>query len=77
MERLKNLLRQTEFRILLFFVSLILFSWPIVNFSDLKRLDIMFVYLFLAWAAVILLLFLVGKSLDDQRSSEETENGRK
>jgi hypothetical protein len=77
MERLKNLLRQTEFRILLFFVSLILFSWPIVNFSDLKRLDIMFVYLFLAWGAVILLLFLVGRSLDDHGSNEDTENGRK
>lgn len=65
MERLKSLLRQPEFRILLFFVSLVLFSWPVVNFSDLKRLDIMFVYLFLAWGAVILVLYLVGRSLDD------------
>jgi hypothetical protein len=77
MERFKNLLKQTEFHILLFCVSLVLFGWPVVNFSDMQRLEIRFVYLFMAWGVVILLLYLVGRSLGESASPEENEDGRK
>jgi hypothetical protein len=77
MERFKNLLRQTEFHVLLFCVSLVLFGWPVVNFSDLQRLEIRFVYLFLAWGVVILLLYLVGRSLGEPAAPEENEDSRK
>ncbi|HMK33889.1 MAG TPA: hypothetical protein VK463_02400 [Desulfomonilaceae bacterium] len=77
MERLKNLLRQTEFPIFLFFVSLVLFNWPVVNLSDVHRLEIPFIYLFTTWGIVVLLLYLAGKSLGDQPSSEETDSDKK
>jgi hypothetical protein len=77
MERFKHLLRQTEFHVLLFCVSLVLFGWPVVNFSDMQRLEIRFIYLFLAWGVVILLLYLVGRSLGEPAAPEETEDGRK
>lgn len=77
MERFKSLLRQTEFHVLLFCVSIVLFGWPVVNFSDLHRLEIRFVYLFAAWGVVILLLYLVGRSLGEPTAPEENEDNRK
>jgi hypothetical protein len=73
MERLRSLLRQREFHVLLFFLSAILVSWPFVTFSDVERLKVMFKYLFLTWGVIILLLFLVSRSLVDSSDSEETE----
>jgi uncharacterized membrane protein AbrB (regulator of aidB expression) len=77
MERLSNLFKQTDFQIFLFVLSMILFGWPIVHFSDLDRFETMFYYLFGAWTVVIFLLFMVSRSLSDQTSSEETENQKK
>lgn len=77
MERLWNLFRQTGFHIFLFFLSLVLFGWPVVHFSDIKRLEIMFYYLFAAWGFVIFLLFVVSRGLSDPAETEETENGKK
>lgn len=77
MERLRNLFRQTGFHIFLFFLSLVLFGWPVVNFSDVQRLEIMFYYLFAAWGFVIFLLFVVSRGLSDRAEAEETENGKK
>jgi hypothetical protein len=63
MERFKKLFRQTEFHIVLFFLSLVLFGWPIVHFPDAHRAENMFVYLFLAWGMVIVVLYLVSTTL--------------
>lgn len=73
MKRLKALFRQTEFHILLFFMCLFLFDWPLATMAGVKQLHDMFVYLFAMWAIVILLLFLVGRS---QRKSDDSEDGQ-
>ncbi len=76
MERLKALLRQTEFHLLLFVLCMVLFGWPVVTFPDIRRLEVMFVYLFVAWTIVIFLLFLVSRSLgtaDDSTKNEHSE----
>jgi hypothetical protein len=73
MKRLKALFRQTEFHILLFFMCLFLFDWPLATMAGVDQLDTMFVYLFTMWAIVIFLLFLVGRS---QRTSEDPEDGQ-
>ncbi len=77
MERLRKLFKQTGFHIFLFFLSLILFGWPLVHFSNVKRLEVMFYYLFAAWALVIVLLFVVSRGLSESAETEETENGKK
>jgi hypothetical protein len=74
MGRLKVLLRQKDFHVLLFHVCLVLFGWPIVSFDSIERVQAMFVYLFVVWAVVILLLFLVARSVD---ASEPLEDSRK
>lgn len=70
MERFSSLLRQTEFQVLLFFVCLFLFGWPLATSADLKQLEWMFIYLFVAWAIVVLLLFLVSRSRNGADDSE-------
>lgn len=73
MDKLRALLRQTEFQALLFFVCLVLFSWPVVSFGDVERLEVMFVYLFTAWTVVIFLLFLVSRSQEIPIQTEKSE----
>jgi hypothetical protein len=77
MERLKALFRQTEFHVLLFCGSLLLLTWPLVSSSDVDRIQTMFVYLFLAWGVIVLLLFLVSRSLDTGNESDGTESGNR
>lgn len=73
MQRLRALMGETEFHVLLFFLCIVLFGWPFVSFSDIARLEVMFVYLFIAWTVVIGLLFLVGRSQAVQEKSEDSE----
>ncbi|MFH1117293.1 MAG: hypothetical protein V1792_25525 [Pseudomonadota bacterium] len=70
MERFRELLRQTEFHVLLFFVCLFLFGWPLATSVDVNQLELMFVYIFAAWSIVVLLLFLVSRSQDDGDDAE-------
>jgi hypothetical protein len=63
--------------LLLFHICLILFGWPLVTFQDIQRVKTMFIYLFVAWAAVIVLLFLVSRSVDGPISPEESQTGKK
>ena len=77
MERLRALFQQTEFHVLLFCASLVLLGWPLVSFSDVNRLQVMFVYLFIAWAAIVILLFLVSRSLEAGEESDDAESGNK
>ena len=77
MARIKKVLGRWEFQLLLFHVSLVLFGWPLVTFQDINRVKTMFVYLFLAWATVIGLLFLVSRSLAEPSPSEDIQDGEK
>jgi hypothetical protein len=74
MERLRELFRQREFHLLLFCLSIVLLSWPLVSFSDVERLKTMFVYLFLGWAVIIVLLLAVSNSLRDPPKKQTAED---
>jgi hypothetical protein len=63
MERIKDLLRQSEFHLIFFFMCIVLFSWPLVSFSSIERLASMFIYLFVSWTLVILLQLLVSRAI--------------
>jgi hypothetical protein len=71
MKRLKALFLQKEFFVSVFLICLLLFNWPLVSFSDGAELKRMFVYLFLAWTAVVVLMALVGACLNTQALSAE------
>lgn len=71
MQRLKAVFSQQEFQVLLFFLAFVLFSWPVVSFSDFARLRSMFIYLFVLWGIIVFLLFLVSRSIDSNEEPGE------
>jgi hypothetical protein len=77
MQRLKALLCQQEFHVLFFCLAFVLFSWPVVSFSDIARLRTMFIYLFVVWGLIVLLLFLVSRSIETHDESREDGPGKK
>lgn len=62
MKKLKFLLRQPEFHGLLFVLSLILFSYPLLVMSNASHPKTIYLSLFLPWGIIILLLFLTSRS---------------
>lgn len=64
MQRLKRLFRQPAFQFLLFFFYLLMFSWPCLAIISLDRQDQVFRYIFVNWILLVVLLYLVGRSLE-------------
>ena len=74
MKRIGALFDRHEFQVLVFCLSLVLFSWPLVSSSDLDRITSMFVYLFVGWTVIIFLQFLISKVLTPSSSSKQTDD---
>jgi hypothetical protein len=62
MEKVRNLFRNSGFGIFLFFISFILFSWPILSIVNDGHPKLLFIYLFSAWGIIITLLFFMSRS---------------
>jgi len=73
MRRLRALLGQAEFQVVLFFLCIVLFGWPLISPSNGERVEVIFLYLFLSWSVVILLLFFVSRSQSIPARSEDSE----
>jgi hypothetical protein len=73
MKRISVLFGRYEFHILVFCVSLILFSWPLVSSLDFDRINALFVYLFVSWSIVVFLQFLISRVLIRGSSSQSTD----
>ena len=74
MKRIGALFARHEFQVLVFCLSLVLFSWPLVSSSDLDRINSMFVYLFVGWTVIVFLQFLISKVLTPSSSSKQTDD---
>jgi hypothetical protein len=62
MEKVRNLFKKSGFGIFLFFISFILFSWPILSIVNNGHSRFLFIYLFSAWGIIITLLFFMSRS---------------
>ncbi|MBU0633467.1 MAG: hypothetical protein KKB82_00790 [Candidatus Omnitrophica bacterium] len=67
MKKLKNILKNKELSIILFCLSLVLFVWPFLS-SCHENPAMMFVYLFLAWGAIIVFLILMDTNSEKDSS---------
>jgi len=67
-------MRQPEFHIFVFCLLFMLFNWPFLAISAKSGLMSVFSYLFVAWAILILLLFLMQRTLRGTASGEEGDN---
>jgi len=77
MEKLKSLLRQKEVHILLFGLCLILFNWPFLTGVYKTSLSYTFLSLFLAWAIIIALLYLLSTSYGPASSPDGDREERR
>lgn len=69
------LLRQPEFHIFVFCVLFLLLNWPFLAISAQSGLLSIFRYLFALWSMLILLLFLIQRSLRGKSSGDGDEEG--
>jgi hypothetical protein len=75
MEVLQKLLNHREFITVLFFICTALFGWPFISITGPSSPESMFVYLFIVWAAVIVLLFFIANAQDRKTSDQRTGSG--
>jgi hypothetical protein len=71
MKRYLQLLRQPEFHTFVFCLMLLLMNWPFLAISGRNGLASIFIYLFVTWSILILLLFVIQRSLRGNASGED------
>ena len=77
METLRKLLKHPEFSAVLLLFCTALFGWPFISIAGPSSPAAMFVYLFIVWAAVIVLLFFLARAHGDPQhlhTKPESEN---
>lgn len=71
------MLRQPEFHLFVLCLLFMLINWPFLAISAKSGLMSIFMYLFVIWSILILLLFLIQRSLRGNASGEDRDkNGR-
>jgi hypothetical protein len=74
MKSIRVIFGRHEFHLLVFCLSLVLFSWPLVSSSDFDRINAMFVYLFVCWTVIIFLQYLISRFLIPSSSQPTDES---
>lgn len=67
------MLRQPEFHLFVFCLLFMLINWPFLAISAKSGLMSIFMYLFVIWSMLILLLFLIQRSLRGNGSGEDRD----
>lgn len=63
MKKIRDILSQSEFHLLLFFIGFLLLNWPITSgFQHLHPVALL-VFLFLVWLVLIALLVLICRGI--------------
>ena len=71
MKHRKKVMSQAAFHLFLFCLGWFLFGWPILTISSGQSAVSFIYYLFICWAIILCLLFLISRSLrDDDKGGE-------
>jgi len=73
LKRLRILLRQSEFHVLLFVFGFILLNWPFLSIFRAKPPANFLVYLYVLWVIAILLLYLVSRIGRESASGADSQ----
>ncbi len=76
MEKFRKLLRQPECQLLTLLLGFIWLSWPFISVFEQRRPQIMVIHLFLIWTILIVLLFLISRSIMSGRTDSSEERRR-
>ena len=74
MNRWRKIMSRPAFSVLVFLICLVLFNWPYLSPAEDWPPQHVFVHIFLAWALVILILFL--SYLSQPSSGSEQDDSR-
>lgn len=79
MKRLKGALRQPEFHAVLFSLGALLFSYPLLLMANTEPPRVIYLALFLPWAIIIAVLFLITRSYSvphsEQAQNQDQDDG--
>jgi hypothetical protein len=70
MIKISKIFRKPGFHAFLFLLSLILFNWPFMSIAYNNSPLTFFYFLFMVWGIILILLFIVKKSLDKSSSND-------
>ncbi len=73
LKRFRNLLRQSEFHVLLFAFGFILLNWPFLSIFRAEQPANFLVYLYVLWITAILLLYLVSRIGRESASGDDSQ----
>lgn len=68
--------RQPEFQIFLFCLIFLLVNWPFLAVAAANGLKSVFMYLYGLWSVLILILFLIQRSLRCKASDDDSDERR-
>lgn len=71
MKQRKEMFCRKEFLVFMFVFFLTLLNWPFILIFDKGHPRLIFYYLFLLWAVIIIALFLVGQCYSQKFDPEE------
>jgi fucose 4-O-acetylase-like acetyltransferase len=75
MEKLKHVLRQTEFHLLVFLFGFLAVNWPFLGVFQHRSPGIILPYFFFIWTILIIALFLISRGIK-ARPSQNKEDGQ-
>lgn len=75
MEKLKYVLRQTEFHLLVFLFGFLAVNWPFLGVFQHRSPGIILPYFFFIWTILIIALLLISRGIKAD-SSQDNEEGR-
>jgi hypothetical protein len=76
MNRLRNLLRQEEFHVVLFLFGFILLSGPFLGILSLRSPEAALSDIYLIWILLVSILFLISRSYSDTTRGQREKKRR-
>ena len=71
MRTVLGVFRQPEFQLFLFCLMFLLFNWPFLAVVGTGGFKSLFLYLYGLWSVLIVLLFLIQKSIRKKKSDDD------
>lgn len=72
-KKLMGVFRQPEFHAILFSLGLLLFTYPLLLMTNAEPPGVIYLALFLPWAIIIMLLFVMTRSYPVSRLDQEQD----
>ncbi len=66
-----TLFKKPIFQVFLFVISLIIVNWPLISIVDKSSPGTAFLFIYSLWIVVVIILFIIGKSVTHSSKSKD------